>query len=217
MASSRALQPELLDSLRPDDPEALRNRRDLRLLNRLMGTHRWFARVVPGLLRPGECALEIGAGTGELGLSLAARGLAVDGLDLWPRPPDWPAGREWHRHDLRAFPGYGRYPVLIASLILHQFSDDELGALGRSLPDSVRAVVACEPRRSRAALWGLRLAAAAFRFGRVTRHDGAVSIAAGFRGGELPRALGLGPPLWKISRESTALGACRMVAVRCCS
>jgi len=38
------LQAELLDSLPPDHPDALHNRRDLRLTNALMGNSRWFQR-----------------------------------------------------------------------------------------------------------------------------------------------------------------------------
>ena len=33
----RQLEPEILDSLRPEDPEAHGNRRDLRIINGLMG------------------------------------------------------------------------------------------------------------------------------------------------------------------------------------
>ncbi len=69
----RILQAELLDSLPHDHPDALHNRRDLRVINRVMGNYRWFARTLPALLRPGEAALEVGAGDGTLGLQLAAR------------------------------------------------------------------------------------------------------------------------------------------------
>ncbi len=48
----RTPQPELLDSLPPQHPDALHNRRDLRLTNRVMGNHRWLIRTLPPLLRP---------------------------------------------------------------------------------------------------------------------------------------------------------------------
>jgi hypothetical protein len=60
----RTLQPELLDSLPSDHPDARHSRRDLRVINRLMGNHRWFARTLPPLVRAGEHALELGAGNG---------------------------------------------------------------------------------------------------------------------------------------------------------
>ena len=38
----RQIVPEILDSLSGDDPGALRSRRDLRLINFLMGNERWI-------------------------------------------------------------------------------------------------------------------------------------------------------------------------------
>ena len=113
-----------------------------------MGNHRWFARTLPGQLRPTEKILELGAGTGELGDRLAARGIAADGLDLWPAPPGRPAGR-WHRADLLAFAGYDEYPVILGNLIFHQFTADQLAALGKKLRRSARLILACEPLRRR--------------------------------------------------------------------
>src|ERR1019366_8417000 len=108
----RHLQPEILDSLPPGHPDAAHNRRDLRIINRVMGNLRWFLRELPPLVRPGERVLEIGSGTGDLGRLLMARGVSADGLDLWPRPENWPATRDWHVADVRAFGGFGRYPVV---------------------------------------------------------------------------------------------------------
>jgi hypothetical protein len=48
----------------------------------------------------------------------------------------------------------------------------------------------------------------------VTRHDGRVSIAAGFRHDELPRLLHLDPAVWTWRVQETLLGACRLVAKR---
>jgi hypothetical protein len=158
--------------------------------------------------------LEVGAGDGVLGLQLAAKGLAVDGLDLWPRPAAWPPARAWQSADLRAFGGYTAYPVVIGNLIFHQLSGDELAELGAILRQNARAIVACEPARQRfsqvlLAVLGPPLGAAA-----VTQHDARVSVAAGFQRDELPQALGLTAEEWKIRCFSTALGAYRMVATR---
>ena len=210
----RTLQPELLDSLPPDHPDARHSRRDLRLINSVMGNHRWLARTLPPLLRPGERALELGAGTGELGRRLAARGAAVDGLDFAPRPPDWPAARAWHVGDLRDFDGYGRYAAVIANLLLHHLTEAELAELGAKLARTARIIVASEPARSRRSQWLFAAIAPWFRANRVTLHDAHVSIAAGFAGDELPRALGLAPEAWECRCTTTALGAYRMVALR---
>lgn len=209
----RILQPELLDSLAPDHPDAQRNRRDLRLTNAIMRNHAWMARTVAQHLRPGETALEVGAGTGELGLALHRRGVAIDGLDLWPRPADWPSGSQWHQADLREFAGWNRYGVILGNLIFHQFADAELGALGQKL-GAARVVLACEPTRRRSSQVAYRAIAPLLGANRVTLHDAHVSIEAGFRDQELPRLLGLLSPEWNAVCSTTFIGAFRMIAIR---
>ena len=210
----RACLPEMLDSLPPDHPDALHSRRDLRLINRIMRNQAWFRAALPPLLRRGETVLELGAGMGELAKDLNARGLAVDGLDLWPRPDGWPSERAWHRADLRAFAGYDRYPAVIGNLIFHQFKDAELAALGGKLRQAARVIIACEPERRRFSQIAVAAFAPLLGINHVTRHDAHVSMTAGFCGEELPRLLGLDDGAWQFSCRSTLLGANRMVAVR---
>ncbi|HEY1848366.1 MAG TPA: hypothetical protein VGG37_04125, partial [Opitutaceae bacterium] len=137
---NRACEPEILDSLPHDHPDAAHNRRDLRIINAFMRNRAWFRRVLGTHAQKGEPILEVGAGTGEMGTALGRAGFAVDGLDLWPRPPGWPAGRAWFQEDLRTFGGYGAYPVVIGNLILHQFKDGELAGIGRVLRSSARVI-----------------------------------------------------------------------------
>lgn len=209
----RACHPELLDSLPPDHPDALASRRDLRLINRLLRSRAWFEAQIPRLIRPGERVLEIGAGMGELGKHLNTRGIALDGLDLWPRPDGWPADRAWHRADLRAFAGYDAYPVVIGSLIFHQFTDAELADLGARLKRSARVILASEPERRRASQIATAALAPLFGINYVTRHDAQVSMTGGFRGDELARLLGL-DERWNVRCRATTLGANRMIAIR---
>jgi hypothetical protein len=211
---NRACEPELLDSLPHDHPDAVHNRRDLRLINRVMRNRAWFERTLPRVLRPGERVLELGAGMGEMALRLNSRGLPVDGLDLWPRPAAWPSRREWHVADLRTFGGYGPYPVVIGNLIFHQFNEAELAELGSRIRRNARVVVACEPLRRRMFQTAMVALAPLLGANHVTVHDAHVSIGAGFRGAELPAALGMTPDEWDFSCTSTPLGASRMVAVR---
>ena len=210
----RTLQPELLDSLPVNHPAALHNRRDLRLTNRIAGSHRWIRRTLPRLLRPGERVLELGAGTGELGLQLHAAGVPVDGLDLWPRPSSWPADHTWHTADLRGFDGYDRYAIVCGNLIFHQFSGSELAALGENFRRHSRVVVACEPARRRISQLLYRTFGPLLGANYVSLHDAHVSIAAGFRADELSRAFGLDRTNWNIRQTVSLLGLYRMVAVR---
>lgn len=205
---TRRLRPELLDGLPAADPAALRSRRDLLRVNRIMGNPTWFAKTVPLVRRAGEPVLELGAGDGTL-----ARRLGVAGLDLQPAPVDWPADHAWHRGDLMRFPHWADYPVILGNLILHHFDDAALRELGAIFNRHARVLVFNEPRRARrfVALWAVAAPLGGANY--VTRHDGRVSIEAGFAPGELPRLLGLGAD-WECSEETTALGAIRLIAVR---
>jgi SAM-dependent methyltransferase len=210
---NRTLKPELLDSLPPDDPAARHSRRDLRVVNRIIGNERWFLQVLRSKLKVGERVLELGAGTGEIGMALSAAGFAIDGLDICPRPNRWPYQAEWYRADIRSFPRYTEYSAVMANLTLHHFNSDELAALGTKLA-GVRLIVASEPvrrRRSQAmfAAFGPLLGA-----NHITLHDARISIVAGFLGDELPQALGLTAGRWKWKCEISLFGAYRMIAHR---
>ena len=210
----RELQPELLDSLPPDHPDALHNRRDLRLTNRVLGNYRWITGALSDQPRPPGKVLEIGAGMGDLVAHLAARGIATDGLDLWPTPAGWPADRRWHRADLLTFGGYGDYPVVIGNLIFHQFTAHQLAELGGKLSRSAKLIIACEPLRRRSSQVLFATIAPLLGANHVSLHDAHVSVAAGFRGDELPQMLGLTQPRWDCRCYTSMLGAYRMVARR---
>ncbi|MGA3007523.1 MAG: hypothetical protein ABSE59_06490 [Opitutaceae bacterium] len=210
----RTVRPELLDSLSPDHPDALHNRRDLRRINGLMGNFDWFANVLPKLLRPGERALEIAAGDGSLGLALAPAGIRYDGLDLWPRPALWPRESAWHQDNLLRFAGYADYPVVFGNLIFHQFSAGDLATLGAMLSRTARLIVANEPVRGRCFQFIVGGINPFIGANHVTRHDAHVSIAAGFRGGELAQAFGLDHKIWSWREVTTLRGAYRLIAHR---
>lgn len=209
----RQLTPELLDSLSPDDPAAAHNRRDLRIINRIAGTARWFADELAARIRPGDRILEVGAGTGELGRDLRRRGFVVDGLDLWPRPADWPRDAQWHQTDLRAFEAYAGYSVILGSLIFHQFDEPDLAALGMRLRQA-RLLLASEPARQRRAKVLLAVGGALLGANYVTRHDARVSVEAGFLGDELPRFLRMDRTGWSWQSDLWPLGMYRLTAER---
>lgn len=211
----RSIQPEILDSLPHDHPAALRNRRDLRLINFLMGAERWFVSTLRRVAAPRDSFLEIGAGTGELGRSLA-RAIApvrYTGLDLWPRPHNWPDHWRWMQTDLLDFQNYAAESVVIGNLILHQFSTEELAGIGRMMQQHARVIAFSEPARRSLHLWQVKLLAP-LGLSPVARHDALVSIRAGFLGEELPMALGLDRRNWKWTVATGFRGYYRMVAVR---
>jgi hypothetical protein len=206
----RHCAPELLDVLAPDAPEARVSRRELRLLNSLMSTPRWFERALARSPRPAR-AIEIGAGDGSLAHRLSA-GARLDGLDRVPRPPMFPAGHGWHQVDVRTFRHWQDYPVVLGNLVWHHFSDGDLHRIGAALVPHTQLFLASEPHRSPWARWLFRTSARLLRFSLVTQHDGAVSIAAGFRGDELPRVLGFANRHWRCRVTLTARGAYRLRA-----
>jgi 2-polyprenyl-3-methyl-5-hydroxy-6-metoxy-1,4-benzoquinol methylase len=210
----RSLEPELLDTLPPESEAARHSRRDLRLINAVMGNHRWIVRTLLARLRPGERVLEIGAGGGELGRKLARSGIIADGLDRCPAPAGWPAHLVWHQEDLSTFGGYANYQAVAANLVLHHLPAPDLAELGRRLRGGPRVLCACEPARSRASQHLFSVLGPLFGAHAVTRHDARISIAAGFLGGELPQALGLATNEWSLHCDQTALGGYRMIALR---
>ncbi len=214
----RRVQPELLDELPVDHPDALHNRRDLRFFNALMGNPRWIEGALRRLARRGDRFIELGAGEGDLGQRLRTKlwpGLPVpySGIDLWPRPAGWPETWGWFQTDLTTYSGYGNYSVILGNLILHQFHDDVLVELGRRWREHARLLVFCEPARRRLHLCQLPLARLA-RINHVSQHDARVSIEGGFQGRELATLLGVNEPPWRVTVQHTFLGAYRFIAVR---
>ncbi|MGF1449471.1 MAG: class I SAM-dependent methyltransferase [Opitutales bacterium] len=220
MFAQRTVEPELLDSLPQDHPDALHNRRDLRRLNALTGNFRWLASQVGQHVTTGLRLLEIGAGEGCLGAYLNRRGIlpdsvTVDGLDVIARPATWPEQWTWHQGDLTRFDGYAHYDGIVANLILHQFDNAVLQQLGqRWRAAGMRLVLSCETQRCPWQMRGLPLLAAVTRMNYVSRHDAAVSLRGGFRRGELGALLGLETPEWTVRETTPALRSHRLCAVR---
>lgn len=212
----RRVEPEILDELAADDPEAVRSRRDLVLINGLMGNHAWIRHVLKGRAEVRDGVVEWGAGDGQL-LNRLVRdlpGVALAGVDMVPRPGRLPREVAWRQGDVfeagdDAGPATGG--VLLANLFLHHFTPDELGRLGERMA-RFRLLCFVEPFR-----WEGALVAGSMMtpfVNRVTRHDMRVSIEAGFVPGELPAWLGLDPSDWEISERSSWRGGLRVLASR---
>lgn len=216
----RDVQPEILDQLPENHPDALANRRDMRRLNTLMGNFRWIlAQLTQASLPSGTRVVELAAGDGALGVACFnrlsdARTWAYTGIDLWERPEHWPAPWNWEKSDLRTAHSLDFAEVIIANHILHQFNDADLAALGKRIRHSpARLLILNETARRPLHRWQAR-ATALLGFNYVSRHDALASVAAGFCGQELPTLLGLRPDQWTIDTRSTWLGAYRLLAQR---
>jgi hypothetical protein len=197
----RTLTPEILDFLSPDDPRAIRSRRDLVVINAFMRQSAIMAKVLSRYPAPKVLA-DLGGGDGRFMLSVARR-LAK----RWPK--DW-SGVTVMIADQRAIVGadtracftqlgwrcenltgdiFQTLPlikpdIVTANLFLHHFDDAALEQLLALVAARSKAFVACEPRRSAFALLGARLV---FLLGAndVSRHDAVASVGAGFSASDL--------------------------------
>ena len=209
----RVIIPEILDSLNPADPRAIRSRRDLRLIDHYLGNSRWIVRQLQKQTPPPARIIEIGAGEGALcrKVQTSLPFATVTGLDLIQRPSNLPFSIRWIGGDFfQTLPKIDA-DACVGSLILHHFSDEALCDLGARL-QSFRSLTFCEPLRSRLPLFLSKLSS--LFMSEVTRHDMPASIRAGFRPGELSTLLGLDSKKWSLSESSHWRGALRLVASR---
>jgi hypothetical protein len=193
----RALTPEILDFLKPDDPRALRSRRDLARINAVMGQSAIMAKLLESFSPPRLLA-DLGGGDGRFLLKVAKRlakrwtNVKVIILDrqsiIATKTHTDFAALGWSCESLQgdifdSLPQL-RPDIVTANLFLHHFDDAALARLLRLVALRTRAFVACEPHRSGLALLGARLVGI-LGANDVTRHDAVASVRAGFRDREL--------------------------------
>lgn len=206
----RVLEPELLDELDPRDPQAIRSRKDLRVVNLLMGNQRWLIREVKRFQAQRWNWGELGAGGGELSERLTQNELKVTGFDLAPCPQELVGSVDWIQGDFLNSLKTWKGRAVLGCLILHHFDKDQLSELGKAF-ENCEVLIFAEPLRTRLS-WILGSLLLPF-VGKVTRHDMMVSIKAGFCPGELPSLLGLTEG-WDWSEHATLRGGLRSIAVR---
>ncbi|MGA2029673.1 MAG: methyltransferase domain-containing protein [Verrucomicrobiota bacterium] len=191
----RVVESEFLDTLPPDDPRALRSRRDLRRVNSWMGNVAIIAKVLqqnfPGVPKQ---ITELGAGDGNF-LLRVARKMAPQWLDVTATLLD--CKESVSAETLVAFAKFGWHSkfvvadvfdwaqtqnsceIVVANLFLHHFEDARLTELLRAVSRRATLFIAVEPHRFRFAFpcaQMLRLIGCS----KITRHDAAASIRAGF-------------------------------------
>lgn len=216
----RVVAPEALDHLAPQDPQALRSRRDLVRVHQVMGTRACLQRAWQVLVPPQRTGarlkvLELGAGDGSLLLGVA-RTLSprwpqvqltlLDRLDIvGPEVRQGFAALGWTVHPQTvdalawaAAPQDGRHWDLISTaLFLHHFDGEALRRLLAAVAARCDRFIAFEPARSRVALWGSHLVGL-LGTNAVTRADAVLSVKAGFRGREIGAHWPPGDGAWQL-------------------
>ena len=205
----RVVEAEILDGLDPADPDAVRSRRDLRLINKLMAGPSWVVRQVSEL-QGVRRIVELGAGDGALcnQLKSSMPDCDVVAVDLISKPDTAREDVRWEKVNVLDYEGFDQHTVVVANLFIHHLLDDELCGLGERLK-SVSAIVLAEPHRKTSALWMGRCLFPVVNH--ITRHDMITSIKAGFVRGEVPSLLG---PNFQWREEVGFLGGIRMKGVQ---
>ena len=193
----------MLDALPASDPAAIRSRRDLQRLNRLMGQAGSVARLLRahGATRSMRRVVDLGGGDGTLLLQVARKlapdcggaqavlvdrqVLVIDRTREEFKQIGW--GIETATSDviqwLVSAPGQ-EGTVMIGNLFLHHLEDAPLRALLEHVSTRAELFVACEPRRDRLTLQASRVVGW-IGCNAVTRHDAPISVRAGFAALEL--------------------------------
>ena len=198
---NRIIEPELLDKLPPDDPRAVRSRRDLRRVNAWMRNHKLLAGALKNNWngRALERITDLGSGDGYFLLNVARSlsppwpGISATLLDrqqivsaevlaafadlCWRAEAIAADASDWLRSGNTG-------QIVVTNLFLHHFENGRLVELLRAVARRADLFVAIEPRR---AAWPLFCCRWLWVIGcnAVTRHDARVSVRAGFSGREL--------------------------------
>ncbi|MSU58966.1 MAG: methyltransferase domain-containing protein [Pedosphaera sp.] len=198
----RTVQPEMLDALPPDDPRAVRSRRDLRRVNAWMRNHAILIRALQTAAGDGlpRHLTELGAGDGQFLLRVARElaprwpGVSVTLLDQRETIADSTlaefAELGWHAQplvrDVRQWIEFDTPPVdiIMANLFLHHFAERDLARLLLEISKRCHFFAAVEPRR---AAWPLFCSRLLWLIGcnKVTCYDAPISVHAGFARDEL--------------------------------
>ncbi len=210
----RIVQPEILDTLPPEDPRALRSRRDLRRVNSWMGNAGIMANALKENSGAPKQITELGAGDGNFLLHVAQKtnlqNVSATLLDLQRNVSaetlaafaklSWRA--EAVAADVFDWPQI-ETEIVIANLFIHHFEEAKLKELFGIIAARAKLFVAVEPHRFHFPF----PCAQTLRFigcGKITLHDAEASIAAGFVRNEISE-LWADKQNWKLTERRAGL------------
>lgn len=229
----RQLASEILDNLAEDDPRAIRSRRDIRRINRIMGADGIIADAVERSRRIPRRMIELGAGDGSMMLRLATR-LSVRWQPMHLTLLDRQRLVSDETRDAFARLGWSvevlhadvadwivqmrqsmkqHWDIAVANLFVHHFDHDRIGAMFEALCGCADLFIACEPRRGHLPLLASRMVGL-IGANAVTREDAVLSVRAGFHGRELSDAWPGAQAQWLLEEGPAGLFSHRFVASR---
>jgi len=190
------LIPERMDVPQEVSEELIRDLQNLVSLNRRFGSHRLLLKFARRWLRPGGDykVLDLATGAGDLPreLVLWARRhgvrLSIDAVDFQgatlsiarDHSLEFPEIR-WVEGDVRTFEPGRRYDLVLCSLALHHFSeDDAVRVLQRCAALSLRWVLVSDLERSLLTTFGVWLLTQFFYRDPMTRFDARISAERAF-------------------------------------
>ncbi|MGJ8657551.1 MAG: hypothetical protein ACSHX6_13965 [Akkermansiaceae bacterium] len=204
--AEREVKPEILDSLDPTDPAAIRSRKDLRLINWFMRGESWILEQLESIENL-NTIVELGAGDGHLAIKIKEKfpDTEVIACDLLNRPAHVPQNINWKTGDLLKSDCFDENTVVVANLFIHHLDEDALWELSAKI-SPCRSIIMAEPHR----YWFSKFLGYLLYpvINRITKHDMMVSIDAGFRFGELAGLLDID---WHWD-ERASLGGIRSIA-----
>lgn len=190
-----------MDRPQPISPELFSDLRNLRTLNRYFGSYRLVRHFLWHWIRPNDQLriIDLATGSGDIPRIVAEFARAVgarveiDAIDLQASTieiarqlsAEFPEIR-YHCADIHQFGEDQAYDIVLFSLALHHFSDEEAVALLRRTRALSRGkVLVADLRRSWLAKSGVDLLTATIFREPMTRNDARVSVARSFSFSEL--------------------------------
>ena len=220
----------MLDGLPENDPRAIRSRRDLQRINRIMVAAGIISEAFKRSQRIPERIVELGTGDGSLMLALAKRFAAdwpdvhvtlLDRLNLVSSATVEEFNRlGWTVEILQAdvlewaeSPMIRQWDIGLANLFIHHFDSMQIQSLFAALGQRTDLFVACEPRRSWLPLFASKLVGL-IGANAVTRKDAVLSVQAGFYGQELSTLWPSDSSEWSLEENAARLFSHRFIARR---